>query len=190
MNVASLSRPPSRELCIKGSKRLLSELRGRVLRIKELRRQGVSAVCFDSPPYLRAALESCTFYPPPGSEPPPLFCLGLPLPSAPATLNPIPAPLWPPLSSALDLLELPSTKPCCQSPPLRRQPVRQVLALRLAERFSHSTYLGCCGPIAIVWSLWVGSYRSELWVGCSRPDAVGRTLWIGRCSSVAVEWSL
>ncbi len=114
-----------------------------MFRIKGWRRQGVSAVCFDSflltsEPHSHLA----TFYPPPGSEPQPLPCSGLPLSSAAATLNPIPAPLWPPLLSALALLEPPSTKPFCQSSPLRMQPVHQVLALRLAERFSCSTYCG------------------------------------------------
>lgn len=111
MNVAS---HPSRDFYITGtnSKRLLPELRGLVLRIKGLRRQGVSAFCFDS--FLLTSephSHLTTFYPSSGSEPPSLLCWGLPLSSASTILKPIPAALWPPLSSALALLEPPSTKP-------------------------------------------------------------------------------
>ena len=47
-------------------------------------------------------------------------------------------------------------------------------------------YLGCCGPVAMVWSL----TGRPLWVGRCGSVAVGRSLWVGRCGSATVSWSL
>lgn len=131
-----------------------AQYQGRVLRIKGLRRQGVSAVCFDSflltsEPHSHLA----TFYPSSGSEPPPLTTL-----FRPSTFECVDYPETHFCSAqafAFKRLEPASTKPYCQSSRLRMQSVYQIPALGLAERFGlpacHTFGYLCLQPFAIAY---------------------------------------